>query len=67
MRLLALLLISLSCLAGVNLTNVAAGTTIAVNLLDIRENIQRIRKGVKAVKKAEQAIGKTVKKVKPKK
>ena len=65
MKLIALILVSILPASAVNLTSVAAGTTIAVNLLEIKTNIQRTRKAVKAVKKASaSAVRKLAKQVK---
>ncbi len=53
MKLLAVLLLaSCSSYARINITTVAAGTTIAVNVLEYKDRVAKIRKIAKATKKA---------------
>jgi len=59
-----LLLVGASGSAAVNITTIAAATTIAVNTLEIKQNIQKIRVAAKATKRA---VVKAAKKVRGKK
>ena len=55
-----MLLAATGCCWATNLTQIAAGTTIAVNALEIKENYQRVKKAAKATKRV---VVKTAKKV----
>ena len=46
-----------------NLVSIAAGTTIALNLLEIKENVQKIRVASHMVIKGSKVAGKKIKKV----
>jgi hypothetical protein len=50
-RIALLLYITGTASARVDITTVAAGTTIGVNLLEIKEHITAMKKAVKATKK----------------
>ena len=45
---------------AINITGIAAGTTIAVNLLEIRANIAKVRAAAKATKRVTVKVAKKV-------
>lgn len=56
-RLLPVLLISsVLCQGKIGITQVAAATTITVNILEIKSNIQKVRKAARAVKRTARKV-----------
>ena len=62
MKLAALILVSVMAAEALDLPKIAAATTIVVNILDARANIQKIRTAAKAMKRAGKSVARKVKK-----